>query len=563
MTRTARLGAALFAITFLTGSAAPAEEAIPAAVLRAAEEISGDRLHADVAFLADDLLEGRGTGTRGYDLAAKFVANRMAVLGIEAGGSKGAEAYLQPVPFRCGLLQEAASSMELTSPANAAPSKVKAPSFVLALDYVLHPDLLRTSSEVQAPLVFVGYGVAAPEMQHDDFAGVDVRGKVVVQFRGAPPRFPHNERAYYSNSLTKEQMAATRGAIGVITVLKPSDAARQPWARTVRQSRLPSCKWTDEQGVPSNTQTTFELSAHLAPSGAEAIFTGAPISFSEAAQNAEESRVRSFPLAVGVRARRETTHRQVASPNVVGVLRGSDPALAREAIVVSAHLDHLGISEPVDGDAINNGAYDNASGTAMMLEVARAMTQAGRRPKRTVIFLAVTGEEKGLQGSDYFARHPLPPSLGDLELVGNVNLDMVLLLRPVASVIAFGAEHTSLGPQLEQAARLAGLRVVPDPMPEEVIFVRSDQFSFVKQGVPGIFPVSALDDSPEGRAENGRWIVDHYHSPNDDMTQVFDWESGAAFTRMALLTTWLAADAPTKPSWNAGDFFGEKFGKRK
>jgi len=225
--------------------------------------------------------------------------------------------------------------------------------------------------------------------------------------------------------------------------------------------------------------------------------------------------------------------------------------------VISAHLDHLGISEPVKGDTINNGAYDNASGTAMMLELARAFTRSAR-PKRTVIFLAVTGEEKGLQGSDYFARHAAPAGL---EVVGNVNVDEILMLRPITHVIAFGAEHTSLGPQLERAAALVGLKVVPDPMPEEVIFVRSDQFSFVKQGVPGIFPVSAMDGGPEAMAADRKWNLEAYHSPSDDMSQVFDWASGAKFTRMAFFETWFAADAAARPSFNPGDFFGAKFGK--
>src|SRR5262249_39275425 len=189
-----------------------------------------------------------------------------------------------------------------------------------------------------------------------------------------------------------------------------------------------------------------------------------------------------FPLAWSVKAVRVTDQARATSPNVVGVLPGSDPRLKRECIVVSAHLDHLGISEPVNGDSINNGAYDNASGTAMMLEVARAFASLKVRPRRSLVFLSVTGEEKGLQGSDYFARNDPPDSL---DVVGDVNLDMVLLLRPLTKVIPIGGEHTTLGPLLEREAKLAGLETAPDPLPAEVGFVRSDQFSFIKQGVPG------------------------------------------------------------------------------
>jgi Zn-dependent M28 family amino/carboxypeptidase len=289
------------------------------------------------------------------------------------------------------------------------------------------------------------------------------------------------------------------------------------------------------------------------------VFDRAPKTYAQAAADAESSRVQSFPLAWSVKAIRVTQHTAATSPNVVGVLRGSDPRLRNECVVVSAHLDHLGISEPVKGDSINNGAYDNASGTAMMLEVARAFSSLKLRPRRSLVFLSVTGEEKGLQGSDYFARHDAPDSM---DVVADVNLDMVLMLRPLTKLVAIGGEHTSLGPVVERAAALAGLEVVPDPMPAEVVFVRSDQFSFVKQGVPAVFPVSANDGTPEGEAEVARWRLDHYHSPSDDMAQPFDWPSGAKFTAMAFWTAWLAADSPQAPRWNPGDFFGTRFGAR-
>jgi Zn-dependent M28 family amino/carboxypeptidase len=195
----------------------------------------------------------------------------------------------------------------------------------------------------------------------------------------------------------------------------------------------------------------------------------------------------------------------------------------------------------------------------MMLEVARAFASLKVRPRRSLVFLNVTGEEKGLQGSDYFARHDAPDSM---DVVADVNLDMVLLLRPLTKLVDIGGEHSSLGPVVDRAAALAGLEVVPDPLPAEVVFVRSDQFSFVKQGVPAVFPISANDGSTEGEAEVARWRTDHYHSPNDDLSQPFDWPSGAKFTSMAFWTAWLVADTPQAPRWNPGDFFGTRFGPR-
>ncbi len=529
--------------------AARRDPGLPAPVLAAGRAVEPSRLEAHVRVLADDRMEGRGTATRGYDLAAQYVAEQMQALGLEPGGVGG---YLQPVPLLRGDVQQAACAFELRRDGDSAPLEV-------GRDVLLSPDFLRTKWTTEAPLVFAGYGVSAPELGHDDFAGLDVRGKVLVTFRGAPPRFPANERAYYSNGLVKDQMAAARGAIGVLSISKPDDEARAPWERSMRQSRLPGFRWTDAGGAPSNTQAGIELSATLSATAERKVFEGSDRTYEQAVADAESSRVQSRPLAWTVKAVRVTEHARTSSPNVVGVLRGSDPRLRDECVVVSAHLDHLGISQPVNGDSVNNGAYDNASGTAMMLEVARAFSALKARPKRSIVFLSVTGEEKGLQGSDYFARHAAPDSM---DVVANLNLDMVLLLRPLTKVIAIGAQHSTLGAVMDKAATAAGLELVPDPMPEEVVFIRSDQFSFVKQGIPAVFPVSGNDGSGDGREQVGHWRTDHYHSPNDDMSQPFDWPSGGRFTSMAFWATWLVADSAPAPRWHPGDFFGSRFGPR-
>ncbi|MEQ1833729.1 MAG: M28 family metallopeptidase [Candidatus Eisenbacteria bacterium] len=531
--------------------AAPVSKAtpLPAPVMSAGNAVAPARLEAHVRFLADDALEGRGTGTRGYDKAAQYVAEQMQGLGLTPGGRGG---YLQPVPLLRADLQPAACSFELRRDGQSIKLEV-------GRDVLLSPDFLRTKWTTETGLVFVGYGVSAPELGYDDFAGLDVRGKVLVAFRGAPPRFPNNERAYYSNSIVKDQLAAAHGAIGVLQIQKPADEARAPWERNMRQNKLPGFRWTDAGGAPSNVQATLELAGSLSRMAEEKVFEGAPKSYVQVAADAESSLVQSFALPWSLKAVRVTQHQRTSSPNVVGVLRGSDPRLRNEAVVISAHLDHLGISEPVNGDSVNNGAYDNASGTAMMLECARAFAALKVRPKRSLIFLSVTGEEKGLQGSDYFAQHDAPESL---DVVGDMNLDMVLLLRPLTKSVAIGAEHSSWGPVMERAAALAGIELVPDPIPAEVVFVRSDQFSFIKQGIPSVFPVSANDGTSDGLSEVAHWRTDHYHSPNDDLSQPFDWASGARFTSMAFWATWLVADTPQAPKWNPGDFFGNRFGPR-
>ena len=545
------LAAAILAITLVSLAATPAKSPapLPTDVVAAGKAIAPAKLEAHVRTLADDKMEGRGTGTRGYDMAAQYVAEQMQAMGLVPGGRGG---YLQPVPFVRADLKPGACSFALLKPGEAVPLEV-------GKDVILSPDYLRAKWTTEAQLVFAGYGVSAPELGYDDFANLDVRGKVLVTFRGAPPRFPNDQRAYYSNGVVKDQIASARGAIGILQIQKPDDEARAPWERNIRQSKLPGFRWLDAGGAPANVQAAIELAGSFSPQAEPRVFEGSPKTYAQAVADAESSRVQSFPLAWSVKAERVTEQTRTSSPNVVGVLHGSDPKLRNECIVVSAHLDHLGISEPVKGDSINNGAYDNASGTAMMLEVARAFASLKVKPKRSLVFLNVTGEEKGLQGSDYFARNDAPDSL---DVVGDVNLDMVLLLRPLTKVVPIGGEHTSFGPLVERAAKLAGLDTAPDPLPAEVVFVRSDQFSFIKQGVPAVFPVSGNDGSAAGADEVAHWRVEHYHSPSDDMNQPFDWPSGAKFTSMAFWTAWMAADAREAPRWNPGDFFGGRFGAR-
>ena len=244
---------------------------------------------------------------------------------------------------------------------------------------------------------------------------------------------------------------------------------------------------------------------------------------------------------------------------MAAVLRGSDPRLNQEYVVMSAHLDHLGVGEPVAGDAIYNGAYDNASGVAVLLEVARAFARLPVAPRRSVLFLAVTGEEEGLNGSDFFAHHPTLPID---RVVADTNLDMFLMLHPLRDVIAFGAEHSSLGPTVEEAARRLGIEVSQDPFPEEVLFIRSDHYSFVQQGVPAIFLTGGFktgDPAVDGRAAWDKWMRETYHHPGDDMSQVIDFAAGAQFAKLNFLISYLVAQNDDAPRWNPGDFFGDKF----
>ncbi|HYH46268.1 MAG TPA: M28 family peptidase, partial [Thermoanaerobaculia bacterium] len=324
-------------------------------------------------------------------------------------------------------------------------------------------------------------------------------------------------------------------------------------------SKQPGFAWVDGAGRPRDLPPELRGAAFLSASGAEALFAGAPHRLDEIFRQATAGKVPRFALPVEAALRGVSRRERTASPNVAALLPGSDPRLRDEVVVLSAHLDHLGVGEPVAGDAIYNGAFDNASGIAILLEVAGALARLPERPRRSVLFLAVTAEESGLHGSDYFARHPTVPAG---RIVANVNLDMALMLFPLRDVIAFGAEHSSLGPTVEEAARRLGLAVTPDPAPEQVIFIRSDHYSFVKQGIPSIFLATGLqsgDPAIKGPARWGEWLATTYHKPGDDMAQKIDFESGAQFARLNFLVAHQIAQADRAPSWNPGDFFGEKF----
>ena len=517
----------------------------------AAEAIDPQAIRAHMEQLADDALEGRGAGSRGYLLAADYVANAFREIGLRPAGDQGG--FHQQVPLASTELLAAESSLQLVREEAVEPLEME-------VDYVLSGDFLRERGEIEAPVAYVGFGVSAPELEYDDYAGIDVRGKVVALFRGAPSTFPHNERAYHASSEVKASAAVRHGAAGVLQMLLPDERAGRPWDRTVRHGRMASMRWIGEGGLPHGARPELFVEASLNESGERKLFAGAALDFAEAVAVAKEGRAGSFDLPPRIVARTASRHARLESPNVIGVLEGSDPNLALEYVVLTAHLDHVGVGQPVDGDGIHNGAYDNASGVAILLEVAHALAALPAPPRRSVLFLAVTAEEKGLLGSDYWTHKPTVPLDA---VVANVNLDMVMMLHPLRDVVAFGAEHSTLQREVEIAARAFRVELSPDPIPDEVFFVRSDQFPFVRKGVPSLFLISGMDGGEgDGLQEFRAWMRTTYHTPADDMSQPFDLEAGAQFARVNFLLAWEIAMAAERPQWNPGDFFGERFGAR-
>jgi Zn-dependent M28 family amino/carboxypeptidase len=541
-----RTGALFAGLVALTSCAPGARRGDPTS--RTLEGIRPEEVRAHMSFLADDLLEGRETASRGYLVAARYVAAELEGMGLAPAGDDGT--YWQTVPLRKFTLDPGKCKLVLGGK-----------ELRFQEDFIAGP-LDGTEHHVRAPLVFAGYGISAPELGYDDFADLDASGKILITLSGAPPAFGSTERAYYSSRENKASMAAAKRAVAVLTVQTPVDEARFGWSQIKRYALSPSMRWIDPKTrAPLSPGPSLEALGILSGESARALFATAPVPLEEIFAQAAAAAPPRFPLDGEGDLSVGSIIEDTESPNVVARLEGSDPVLKSEHVVFSAHLDHVGVGQPENGDAIYNGAYDNASGVAVMLTVARAFSRLETRPRRSLLFLVATGEEEGLLGSDYFARHPTVP--GD-SIVADVNADGVLMLHPLHDIVAFGADHSSLLDPVSKAASMLGVSLTPDFMPEEVIFVRSDQYSFVKQGVPSVYAFVGTDTGDarlDGRKMLTGWMASIYHHPSDDMKQEFDFGAGADYAKLDFLIGAFVADADARPRWNEGDFLGEKFGR--
>ena len=515
--------------------------------------VDRDRIETHLRFLADDARMGRMTGTPEYDEAAAYVAGQFETIGLERGGEDGS--WFQAVPMLARRIDVDSASVVFHQDGVEKAQRWKE-------DFVMGGDVVRDETSITAEVIFVGFGIHAPDMGYSDYDGMDVEGKIVAMFGGAPDRFPHNERAYYSSGLVKAEEAVARGAVGSLSLRSRIDQRRYSWKRISENAGVrPGMSWINLSGDAANYFPELQGGAVINVPPAEELFSRSPISFEDALDAADAGTPLSTPLGTEVTLARRTAHESITSPNVIGILRGSDPVLADEYVVFTAHLDHVGTGVPIDGDTIYNGMYDNAMGSSLLIETARAFAEMPEPPRRSIIFIALTGEERGLVGSDYYAHYPTVP--GDA-IVANVNLDMPLFLYPLADIIAFGAEHSSLEAVIADAVAGEGFALTPDPMPEEVIFIRSDQYSFVRQGVPSVFLVSGFKSSdPEIEGEKlwRGFLQTYYHQPSDDLSRTIDWPSAVRFARANVRIGYAVAEADTRPSWNEGDFFGEKFAR--
>ncbi len=516
---------------------------------RALAEATAPALQAHMGFLSDDLLRGRLTGSTEYDIAARYVASQFREIGLEAGMG---QSYLQSVPFVSGKLDIARSSLRLSGVGGGKSLKFRD-------DFVLSADLTRPRQQISGKLVFVGHGIVAPDQGHDDYANVDVNGKIVVVFPKAPQTFPADQRAFYSSFNRKSREAASRGAIGMISIRNQYARDHYTWADAVKNAgNQPRLRWENPDGTPADFESRIRGNATLSDTLAPRIFEGSGYELADLLQKESAGEaLPHMPLKVTAELTTQTEISRLSSPNVVARLPGTDPELAQEHVVLLAHLDHLGVGAEVNGDPNYNGAYDNAMGVALMIEAARMLKTMGT--KRSILFGAITGEEQGLLGSHYLATH-LPVSVG--RPVAAISLDMPLLLFPMQEVIGFGSEHTNLGSFVEAAAKAEGVSLAPDPLPDEVLFVRSDHYSFVREGVPGLFFFPGFNSSDpdfDGKKLVFEHLAKQYHKPSDDMTRPVDWPSATRFARINARLAKLIADSPTAPTWKAGNFFAAQF----
>lgn len=509
-------------------------------VAAAVDGIRGERLRAHMRFLSDDLLEGRGTGSRGHDIAARYVAAQFEAMGLEPPLGR----YLHPVRIRSAQVNAARTSLERHRPG------VPLRQLEYGTDFLVTPDLLRTSHAIDAEVVFAGYCVSAPEFRHDDFKDADLRGKLVACLRGAPASLPEPAQSRFSAFEPKYKSLSDRGALGMVDMLTPESENRAPWPVLVQAFSTAWMDWLDANGNPGRNSQPVHGSITVSRGATADLLAGGPMHVNEARARTDAGSLRPFDLGVRLRLRQATEHADKPSANVMGLLRGSDPVLRDECVVYTAHVDHLGVGKEVNGDSIYNGASDNAGGTAGLIEVARSFATMAQRPRRSILFVAVTGEEAGLAGSDYFVRHP-PVAVG--KIVANINIDGIAAVHPsLADVVAIGGEYSTLGQAAQQAAERIGLELSPDPAPERLYAIIGDQYSFFKAGIPAVWLTGgdkSRDPSIDVRAFRQRWGATVYHTPSDDMTQAFNWTSATLFTRLQFLIGYIVGNSTARPSW--------------
>jgi peptidase M28-like protein len=491
-----------------------------------------------VRVLSADSMRGRRTGTDDYRRAADYVAAAYRRLGVDSLGRTG---FLQEVPFVARTIDEARSRVEI-APAGGAPWSLR-PG-----DDVTFQKSFDMDRDVDAEAAFVGYAVVAPEAHYDDLKGQDLRGKIAVFVSAGPSAVPNPLRAHAQFAAERWARLRAAGAIGWIVIPNPA-SMEAGWSRYAANRGAAGLALADSAGEEFAGQ---RFGMRLNPASAPALFRGSPHTWEEIARLAKDgSPLPSFPMPVRIRAHVEERSWRVRSPNVIGVIRGSDPKLRDEYVLLTAHLDHLGVGAPVSGDSVYNGAMDNASGVATLLEVARAL-ERGPRPRRSVLIATLTGEEEGLYGSAYLVLHPPVPMA---RIVAELNVDMVLPIVPLEHMIVFGLDESTLGDRATEVARRHGVATQRDPEPQRNLFIRSDQYNLIRAGVPSISFVTGYAPGTQAEEILRQWRRDRYHAPSDDLEQPVDHHAAALWNEILLDLIRDTADRADQPHWKSGSYF--------
>lgn len=511
-----------------------------ACILYAATDFTaeGDRWWAHIKYLASDDLQGRNTGSEGHRKAATYVAGEFERNGLKPAGTSG---YIQPVAFNVRQISEKDSSLALVRN-----GKVETLQLGTDANLGVRGD---PAEHVDAPAVFIGYGLKIPEKNYDDLAGLDLKGKVVVFLAGGPSSIPGPLKSHYQSAGERWKQLRDAGVIGTATIQNPK-SMDIPWERATLARAQPSMSLSD----PALNETEgAQIGITINPAHADKFFAGTGHTLAEILDDADHNKpLPRFPLNANVRATLKYVKSRVESQNVAGLLAGTDPQLKNEIVVMSAHLDHVGVGQPINGDKIYNGAMDDASGIASLLEISRMIKESNVKLPRSLLFLAVTGEEKGLQGSKYFAAHP---TVNAKDIVADINMDMFLPLHQLVYLEVQGLGESTLGDDIRAVAEKNGVKVQSDKEPQRNLFIRSDQYSFIRHGIPALaFKFGYLPGSPEEKLHKD-WLKNRYHAPSDDLNQPVDKAAAARFNNILMELIERVANETSRPQWKADSFF--------
>jgi Zn-dependent M28 family amino/carboxypeptidase len=510
----------------------------PASAPAAKSQFDGNSWWGYVKVLAANDMEGRETGSPALRRAEAFIVEQLQKNRLEPAGADG---FYQTMQFESRQIVESGSSLNLLK------GKLVEPlSFADDAFFSTRVDL---APSVEAPLVFAGYGLSIPEKNYDDLAGLDLKGKVAVFVSGAPADIPGALASHYQSTAERWKALKKAGAVGTIVILNPA-SMDIPWARISANRAHPNMSLI---GQEFNENAGQKLAVLFNPASAGKLFEGSGHNLQEILDLARERKpLPTFPLALSIRAKAEVNKKKVESANVVAKLPGSDAKLQNEYVVLSAHIDHIGIGEPIHGDRIYNGAMDNASGSAVLLDVAASLRKSAEKPRRSILFLFLTGEEKGLLGSRYFTEHP---TVRPESMVADINIDMFLPIIPLKVLTIYGLAESDLGDMARQVAQSLGIRSQPDPEPQRNAFIRSDQYNFIRHGVPALAMKVGFDPGSPEQQRFKDWLTHRYHAPSDDLDQPVDMSAAARYEDVIRGLLLRVADEQDHPQWKADSFF--------